>query len=202
MKSNTLLRLGIVLTATAVSLPHLNQSLEAQPPAPTMVDPELSVRSAVSGLTTPVGMAFLPRGFRTVDRNRLEGAAVSDESPPAADLALDEFGRRGPVEMFVIEKMTGQVKLVVDGAVTATVLDLAVNFASERGLLGIALHPRFPRRPFVYLYWTCRTADAPPDTFRPEAERCDESAMTGARYGRDPAGAAAREPRRSIHLER
>jgi aldose sugar dehydrogenase len=33
-------------------------------------------------------------------------------------------------------------------------LDLAVNSGSERGLLGIALHPRFPRNPGVYLYWT------------------------------------------------
>jgi glucose/arabinose dehydrogenase len=31
---------------------------------------------------------------------------------------------------------------------------LAVNFGSERGLLGIALHPDFPSNPGVYLYWT------------------------------------------------
>jgi glucose/arabinose dehydrogenase len=42
----------------------------------------------------------------------------------------------------------------VDGVVDSTVLDLAVNFGSERGLLGIALHPSFPDTPFVYLYWT------------------------------------------------
>jgi glucose/arabinose dehydrogenase len=64
--------------------------------------------------------------------------------------------------------------------VSATVLDLAVNFASERGLLGIALHPRFPQRPWVYLYWTCRTAAAPADPFRPDSRTCDESAMLGA----------------------
>jgi glucose/arabinose dehydrogenase len=33
-------------------------------------------------------------------------------------------------------------------------LDLPVNFGSERGLLGIALHPDFPANPGVYLYWT------------------------------------------------
>lgn len=60
----------------------------------------------------------------------------------------------GPDEFFVVEKNTGQVQHVVDGAVEATVLDLAVNFASERGLLGIALHPDFPSDPGVYLYWT------------------------------------------------
>jgi glucose/arabinose dehydrogenase len=34
------------------------------------------------------------------------------------------------------------------------VLDLAVNSGSERGLLGIALHPGFPSTPYVYLYHT------------------------------------------------
>jgi glucose/arabinose dehydrogenase len=52
------------------------------------------------------------------------------------------------------------VKRVVNGAVQATVLDLAVNFGSERGLLGIALHPSFPTNPGVYLYWTESTAGA------------------------------------------
>lgn len=60
----------------------------------------------------------------------------------------------GGTDFFVLEKSTGQVKLVSGGAVQATVLDLAVNNGSERGLLGIALHPNFPANPGVYLYWT------------------------------------------------
>jgi aldose sugar dehydrogenase len=59
----------------------------------------------------------------------------------------------GPDDLLVLEKGTGQVKRVKDGVVAA-VLDLAVNSGSERGLLGIALHPRFPENPGVYLYWT------------------------------------------------
>ena len=39
-------------------------------------------------------------------------------------------------------------------------MDLAVNSASERGLLGIALHPDFPTNPGVYLYWTESTTGA------------------------------------------
>ncbi len=62
--------------------------------------------------------------------------------------------------MLVLEKNTGQVQRVVNGAVQATVLDLAVNFGSERGLLGIALHPDFPANPGVYLYWTESTTGA------------------------------------------
>jgi aldose sugar dehydrogenase len=34
------------------------------------------------------------------------------------------------------------------------VLDVAVDNASERGLLGIAVHPQFPSTPFVYFYFT------------------------------------------------
>jgi glucose/arabinose dehydrogenase len=49
---------------------------------------------------------------------------------------------------------------------TQTVLDLAVNSASERGLLGIALDPSFSTNHFVYLYWTSR-APHPADQFVP-----------------------------------
>src|SRR5438094_7200197 len=38
----------------------------------------------------------------------------------------------GNNDMLVLEKNTGQVKRVVNGSVQSTVLDLAVNFASER----------------------------------------------------------------------
>lgn len=68
----------------------------------------------------------------------------------AAPISLAFLGRR---DMLVLEKNTGQVKRIANGVVTP-VLDLAVNFASERGLLGIALHPSFPENPSVYLFWT------------------------------------------------
>ena len=60
----------------------------------------------------------------------------------------------GEHDILVLEKNTGRVQRVVNGAVDSTVLDLAVNFGSERGLLGVALHPDFPGNPGVYLYWT------------------------------------------------
>src|SRR5918999_976808 len=71
----------------------------------------------------------------------------------------------GAGDMLVLEKNTGQIKRVVNGVVQATVLDLAVNNASERGLLGIALHPDFPSNPGVYLFWTCRSTVPPDDEF-------------------------------------
>jgi uncharacterized repeat protein (TIGR01451 family) len=69
----------------------------------------------------------------------------------------------GPDDFLVLEKSTGMVKRVVGGVVQGVVLDLAVNSASERGLLGIALHPDFANNGFVYLYWTCRGQPAAAD---------------------------------------
>jgi glucose/arabinose dehydrogenase len=66
----------------------------------------------------------------------------------------------GPDDFLVTEKASGQVKRVTAGSVAGVVLDLPVNSSSERGLLGIALHPRFPRVPFVYLYNTASTTGA------------------------------------------
>jgi aldose sugar dehydrogenase len=60
----------------------------------------------------------------------------------------------GEGDILVLEKETGRVRRVMNGLIQSTVLDLAVNFGSERGLLGIALHPEFPTNPGVYLYWT------------------------------------------------
>ena len=65
--------------------------------------------------------------------------------------------------VIVLEKNTGKVLVVTDGDVSSTALDLAVNFGSERGLLGIALHPGFPATNLVYLFWTESTTGADTD---------------------------------------
>ena len=88
-------------------------------PPPEVLDPDLAVRTTVSGLTQPTSMAFI-----------------------------------GSNDFLVLEKASGQVKRVRNGAVPDTVLDLAVNSNSERGLLGIALHPKFKRNGWVYLFWS------------------------------------------------
>jgi uncharacterized repeat protein (TIGR01451 family) len=64
----------------------------------------------------------------------------------------------GANDFFVLEKTTGKVQRIVNGALQSTVLDLPVNSASERGLLGIALHPQFAQNGFTYLYWTESTS--------------------------------------------
>jgi len=60
-----------------------------------------------------------------------------------------------PGDILVLQKANGQVRRVINGMLqSGQVLDVAVDSASERGLLGIALHPEFPTTPFIYLYYT------------------------------------------------
>lgn len=62
-----------------------------------------------------------------------------------------------PNQFIVLEKNTGKVFLMTTtntSQTNRTILDLAVNSASERGLLSVALHPEFPTNPGVYFYWT------------------------------------------------
>src|SRR5688572_19730184 len=66
-------------------------------------------------------------------------------------IALSFIGRN---DFLLLEKNTGRVVRVRNGSTMGAVLDLPVNGASERGLLGIALHPNFTRNGWVYLYWT------------------------------------------------
>jgi glucose/arabinose dehydrogenase len=82
-------------------------------------------------------------------------------------------------DFLVLEKNTGKVQRVVDGQILGDVLDLAVNFASERGLLGIALHPGFPRNPRIYLFWTCRSMRSPASPFMPDERACSDTNMFG-----------------------
>jgi glucose/arabinose dehydrogenase len=61
----------------------------------------------------------------------------------------------GPNDILVLQKNNGWVRRVLDGVLQpGPVLDVAVDQTSERGLLGIALHPAFPVAPWVYLYYT------------------------------------------------
>ncbi|MCU1265734.1 MAG: hypothetical protein JWM21_2052 [Acidobacteria bacterium] len=100
-------------TATIVT------TVTTQSSGPSMLDPNLSVQTLVTGLSQPTSLAFI-----------------------------------GTNDFFVLEKDTGKVRRVTNGVLQSTALDLAVNSASERGLLGIALHPYFKLNRFVYLYWT------------------------------------------------
>ena len=104
----------------------------------------VSAATTVAAQTTP----------SLVDSNLRVRAVVEQLDLPTSSPFL------GPSDLLVLEKATGQVKRVTNGVVMGSVLDLAVNSGSERGLLGIALHPNFPTTPHVYLYWTESTTGA------------------------------------------
>ena len=59
----------------------------------------------------------------------------------------------GPDDFLVLEKNTGIVRRVQNGALSPTIaLDAAVNAENERGMLGIAVNTESPRK--VFLYYT------------------------------------------------
>jgi len=77
--------------------------------------------------------------------------------------------------VFITEK-SGRVRVVEDGVLlTEPFIDLSteVNDTADRGLMGVAVHPRFPAQPYVYLAYTYD----PPEVRRVYAE-------TGARVAR------------------
>jgi glucose/arabinose dehydrogenase len=111
----------------------------------------LAVATALAAWPTPLAprTAGAQTGGPQILHPRLNLRTVVDGLVTPTSIAF-----LGEDDLLVLEKNSGKVLRVTDGAVSSVVLDLAVNFASERGLLGIALHPDFPGTNFVYLYWT------------------------------------------------
>ncbi|MDB5352978.1 MAG: gdhB 2 [Planctomycetota bacterium] len=132
-------------------------------PQPVMTDPNLSVTTVVTGLDQPTNLTFLGAG-----------------------------------DLIVLEKASGKIQHVVNGTLAtpiqfvtpagATLPNLPVNNASERGLLGVALDPNFATNHAVYLYWTESSTGAvsgvlsevgnansafPPGTVKPLGNRVD-----------------------------
>jgi uncharacterized repeat protein (TIGR01451 family) len=110
----------------------------------TEMDPDTSDNS----VTIQTNVNAPASGPSMLDPHLSVNTVVSGLSQPTmmAFLSNNDF--------FVLEKNTGKVQRVTNGVVQGAVLDLAVNSASERGLLGIALHPNFFLNGYVYLYWT------------------------------------------------
>jgi aldose sugar dehydrogenase len=114
-----------------------------------------AIRAKLCGATAGATLLGLSMGLcvgvqaqTLVDPNLTVSTVVAGLSQPISMAFI------GTNDILVTEKATGKVQRVTNGAFAGTVLDLAVNSNSERGLLGMALHPRFPRTPWVYLYHT------------------------------------------------
>lgn len=133
-----------------------------------------SIISACVLVTASAGARAQENGPSVVDSNLDVRTVVSGLITPTSMAFI------GEEEFLILEKNTGQVKRVQTGGgspVVDTVLDLPVNFASERGLLGVALHPEFPEDPGVYLYWTESTTGSDSDVL-------DDTPLLGNRVDR------------------
>jgi glucose/arabinose dehydrogenase len=101
-------------------------------------------RAAVAALLTtgllavPVALGAAPMGSAQSDGPRMLLPNLDVRTAASGLVTPTAMAFLGDGDMLVIEKNTGRVQRVVDGGAPTTVLDLAVNFASERGLLGIA----------------------------------------------------------------
>ncbi len=145
----------------------------------------------------------------TPARTALAQSAAPQMLDPRLDVRTVVSGFAMPIgiafldrdDMLVLEKDTGRVKRIANGLVT-TVLDLGVNNNSERGLLGIALHPDFPANPGVYLYWTCRSSSVPSDQFFPAEQSCLDATMFAADSGNILEVPCTGQSRGPVHLDR
>jgi glucose/arabinose dehydrogenase len=147
------------------------------------------------GIWTRMGMLVVVLAL-LMSFNAPNSATAQTETPPPPEMLHPRLGVRpvitglttpttmaflGLNEFFVLEKNTGRVQHVADGAIQGTPLDLAVNFFSERGLLGIVLDPDFATNNYVYLYWSCIVPAPPADNaFSPTQTECNETPETGA----------------------
>lgn len=117
-------------------------------------------------------------GARAVRAAPLAAAILAFAGPAAAQFTLptdfaDELVIAGLPEavgmaflpdarLLVVERVTGRVRLIVNGALAAvdpvlTVPDVDASYGEE-GLLGVAVDPRWPARPYVYVQHTVQGA--------------------------------------------
>ena len=108
---------------------------------------------------------------------RFDDVAVIEGLTEPVAVRFDAAG-----EIFVAEK-AGRVKLFAplpspgDGVVVLDIRDQVMDY-QDRGLLGLALHPRYPDVPYVYVLYTY---DAPPGGTAPVwNDHCDNPTAPGA----------------------
>lgn len=90
----------------------------------------------------------LPDPIKVADGLQAQYLAANAPHPYTLDVARD--GR-----VFYTEKNSGQIRVIKDGAVLdQPFASVPVNYAGDRGLLGIALHPDFARNGRVYVFYT------------------------------------------------
>ena len=135
---------GIAVVTIVVVPPSPGQLTNSASVSASEVDPD-SNNNAASANTVIQPAAATPE---MLDENLTVSTVISGLNQPTSLAFI------GNSDFLVLERATGKVLRIVNGSLQSTPLDLAVNSASERGLLGIALHPKFSQNGFVYLFWT------------------------------------------------
>ncbi len=122
----------------------------------------LRALTGLASLVTSVGLLLTGGCLSTTapidvaEGLQAEYVATGLDNPVA--IAIDPDGR-----VFVAEKDTGQIRLIVNGTLLEDpVADVPVNFAGDRGLLGLAIHPRFGDNGRLYAFYS--RADVGTDT--------------------------------------
>jgi len=145
-------------------LSEVSQSVPIAANATTRV----AYRFAVPGGELGFGTGELAIGFEVVN----SGPDCRPPEGPAPALALEQVasGLSNPVfvtaapgddrRLFVVEK-PGRIRVLLDGVLQAApFLDLSAEVAAqgERGLLGLAFHPRYPENGLLYVNYTSNGA--------------------------------------------
>ncbi len=105
-------------------------------------------RTAVA--LTVLGLADVPPVAQTVDSPGVQVEIVATGLSLPTSMAFV-----APGDILVLQKNDGRVRRILNGVLQpGFVLDVAVDSASERGLLGIAIDPDFAINHRVFLYYT------------------------------------------------
>ncbi|MEK6336499.1 MAG: SBBP repeat-containing protein [Acidobacteriota bacterium] len=132
--------INIIVTPQAPGQLSNTASVSAAESDPNMNDNSVSIQTTVNAPSS---------GPVMLDPNLSVKTVVTGLSQPTSMAFI------GNNDFLVLEKNTGKVQRVINGVIQSPApLDLPVNSASERGALGVALHPSFAVNGFVYLYWT------------------------------------------------
>jgi glucose/arabinose dehydrogenase len=148
----------IAATGVATLIPAATNSIAAAAsaaPAQTLVAPTATrpAPTATAKPATPSAAGFNP----AVTTIRLDKVLGGLASPTDAKPANDGSGR-----LFVVEK-AGTIHIVRNGALLPTpflsITSLVRSNESERGLLGVAFHPKYKTNGQFYVYYTESTGD-------------------------------------------
>lgn len=149
-----LLVLGVTLAACDASFPSPLRVADTEEPSSGLDARPVSSTCGASGVITG---GVVPSPNRTPDA-KIGYTAVSSATFLRAIEVEAKAGR------IYVAQQTGALR-VVDGPTKApTVLDISDRISNgyDQGLLGFALHPKFPDTPYVYVTYTAPPPSPPP----------------------------------------